>query len=301
MGIHRIIPISGSVASFALAADLSAQVVLDASTTPVAATVGSTVTVRGSAFPAGTIANTSVTVTITPPPGNGAPVTAQSIGVVSIGASRLISFTIPTGLVVNSPIVCAVRVSGSTSPGNTAYTTATPSSITINPPAKVTNISPGAGTRGTAVQVTIAGSHTTFQGPSTIIVGAPGGITVSNIVAVSNTRLTATFTMDPGATPGTRDITVKSGNAEQAKIVAGFQVSASTGLSFASITPNTGQQGQTLDVKITGNNTNFDGTTFANFGDGIQVNSLIANGTSVTPPIFRSTAGLTPDFGPSRW
>jgi Concanavalin A-like lectin/glucanases superfamily len=282
MRVHGIIAIAGVFAFLGLAADLSAQVVLDPTTTPSAATAGSTVSVKGTGFPAGTIANTSVTVTITPPPGNGAPVTTQSIGVATIPGAKLISFTVPSSIVANAPIVCAVRVSGSTSPGNTAYTTATPSSITVNPPAKVTNISPGAGTRGTAVTVTIAGSYTNFQSSSTITVGAPGGITVSNIQVQSTKHLTATFTMDAAATPGVRDITVKSGT-EQATMVGGFLVGASPGLSFTSIAPNSGQQGQTLSVTVTGDvHTQFDGTTFANFGDGIHVNPPLVISTDQT-------------------
>ena len=272
-------------ALLAATASLHAQVVLDPSPTPSSATVGNSVTLKGTSFPAGTLPTANMSLTITPPSGNGAPVTIHPANILASGAARLITFTIPSALVVNSPIVCSISVAGTTS-GAVSYTTATASSMTINPSPTVSNISPGAGTRGTAVNVSIAGNFTTFQASSAITVGAPGGITVSNVHAVSTQLITATFMIDPAATPGSRDITVKTGT-ESAKIVAGFLVGASNGLSFNSISPSVGALGQTLNVTVTGANTHFDNSTFANFGDGITVNSI----SGITPTSL--TANIT--------
>ena len=58
-------------------------------------------------------------------------------------------------------------------------------------------------------------------------------------------------------------------------MAAGFVVTASADLPLATITPDRGAQGQTLDVAIVGTGTHFQsGTTFANFGDGVLVNTL---------------------------
>ena len=259
----------------ALAVPCLGQVVLGTSTTPASATIGSTVTLSGTGYPSGTIANTAVTVTITPPAGAGGPVTTASTGVVAVGTSRVVSFKIPSSLIVNAPTLCAVSVSGAatTSSASNPFATATPSKITINPVAVVSGVSPGAATRGTAVNVSISGTYTNFQATSTI--GAMAGVTVSNVHQVSPKLLTATFTLDPAATPGARNVLVTSGSETTTVTTAGtFLVGASAGLSFSSITPNSGRQGQTLDVTVTGVNTHFDNTTYANFGDGVHVNSL---------------------------
>ena len=283
--------IAGPVVALALASGLFGQVNLNSATSPAAATVGSTVTVTGTGFPSGTIANTSVTVTITPPQGNGAPVTTLSTGVAAVGSSRIISFKIPTGLVVNSPIIASISVAGTTSTNN-AYTTSTPSSITVNPPARVSNISPGAGTLGTSVAVVIAGSYTNFQNTSVITVSGTGVTAVNNggVAGAATRLLNATFTIAPGTTPGARDVTVKTGT-ETATITSGFIVAASAGLSFSSIAPNNGQLNQSLDVTVTGLNSHFDATTFANFGDGITVNGPLF---AVTAASFKAHLSISP-------
>jgi hypothetical protein len=75
--------------------------------------------------------------------------------------------------------------------------------------------------------------------------------------------------------------------AQVASLVNGFTVTAGTA-TVVSVTPNTGQQGQTLaTVAIVGQNTNFvQGTTVASFGAGITINSLTVNSsTSATANI----------------
>ena len=276
--------IAGFIAFAGMTAAASGQVVLNTATTPTSASAGNTVTVAGKNFPAGAIPNTSVTVTITPPAGNGGAVDVLSTAVLAVGANRTISFVIPTSLVVNAPIVCTVAVSGMVA--GTPYTTAGTSTITINPPPTISNVSPGAGMRRTTVVVAIAGNFTHFTNTSTITIGAPGGITVANPpVAVTSQLLTANFQIDPAATPGPRTITVKSGT-ETASITAGFLVSAGPGLSFTGISPGSGTLGQTLNVALSGSNTHFDATSFVNFGDGIKVNLLTVNTpTSLTANI----------------
>ena len=68
-------------------------------------------------------------------------------------------------------------------------------------------------------------------------------------------------------------------------------MSASANLPLASITPNQGAQGQTLDVAIVGTDTHFQaGTTFATFGDGVVVDAL----TVVDPTHATATVTVSP-------
>ncbi len=260
---------------------LSAAIALNPATSPSSGTVGGTVTVTGTGFPSGAIPNTSVSVTVTCPPGNGGSVTVNSSAVVPVGTQRIISFQIPPALTVNQAVTCQVTVSGSLP---SAYNSgASSSSLTLNPPPVVSSVSPGAGTRGTVINgVQIVGKYTHFAAilptqPTVTVAG--GGVTVSNVVATDSTHLTATFTLDPAAVPGIRLVTAKTG-AEVATLATGFLVSVSPAVSL-SISPVTGVQGTTFDVNVTGTNTTFTpGTTVASFGDTVKVNS-----TTVLDPL----------------
>lgn len=205
---------------------LSAAIALNPATSPASATVGGTVTVTGTGFPAGSMPNTSVSVTVTCPPGNGGSVTVNSSTVVPVGTLRIISFQIPPALTVNQSVACQVTVSGSLP---SAYNSgASFSSLTLNPPPVVSSVSPGAGTRGTVINgVQLVGKYTHFTAilptqPTVTVAG--GGVTVSNVVVTDSTHLTATFTLDLAAVPGIRLVTVKTG-AEVATLAAGFLVS----------------------------------------------------------------------------
>lgn len=280
-----------AVATLASAPLLSAAIVLNSSTSPISATVGGNVNVTGTGFPVGTMPNTSVSVTITCPPGNGGAVSVNSTSVLTVGSQRIISFPIPAALSVNSPVSCQVTVSGSQP---SAYSSSPSySNITINPPPTVYTVSPGAGTIGTTVAVTITGNFTHFTSISpnqpTVTVGGTG-VAVSAVNAVDSTHVNATFTVDPAATPGIRSVTVKTGS-ETATLATGFLVASSTPVSVQ-ITPTSGAQGTTMDVQVTGTNTHFipglatqysSTVTWASFGDTVKVNSVnVADATHAT-------------------
>ena len=254
---------------------LPAAITLSSATSPTAATVGNTVNVTGNGFPSGTIPGTSVSVTITCPPGNGGAVTVPSTSVTNILTQKTIYFTIPAALTANQPITCQVTVAGSTP---SAYSSSPSSAtLTINPPPSISSVSPGAGTQGTAVtNVAITGNFTHFKNiqpaQPTVTVGG-SGVTVSNVNATDNTHLTATFTIDAAAAPGIRTVTVKNGS-ETSSIANGFLVSVNPAVSVA-ISPQSGVQGTTFDVHITGTNTTFtQGTSIVSLGDGITINHL---------------------------
>ena len=257
-----------------LASGATAQVVLNPTANPVEAPpVIANITVTGTGFPSGTIRAADVSVTIAPPPGNGSPVSVTPLSVTGASSARTVIFRIPASLTTATPIPnCAVTISGSTTTG-THFSSTNSARLTVNPPARVSNVSPGAGARGTSVSVSIAGLYSSFT-PNVTAVSAGAGITVSKVVVSSKTLLTATFTIGPSATAGSRNVTVTTG-AEVAALNGGFLVSANPGLSFSTITPRSGAQGQTLNVALVGQETHFaTGQTLANFGDGIRVNSV---------------------------
>jgi hypothetical protein len=165
--------------------------------------------------------------------------------------------------------------------------TVTLSGTGANPTASIINVTPGVGKTGAKVTgVQITGRYTHFT-QATPAVSFGSGITVATPVTVgSDTQLTVNLTISSTATPGSRTVTVTTGT-EKAQLTAGFVVSASAGLSLSSVSPNAATQGQTLTVAITGNNTHFaQGTTVANFGGGITVNSLtVASATSASASI----------------
>jgi len=174
--------------------------------------------------------------------------------------------------------------------------TVTLSGTGANPTASIINVTPGVGQTGATLKgVQVTGRYTHFT-QATPAVSFGSGITVSTPVTVtSDTLLSVNLTINSKATPGSRTVTVATGT-EKAQLTAGFVVSASAGLSFSSVSPNAAAQGQTLNVTITGNNTHFaQGTTVANFGGGITVNSLtVASTTSATASITVSGTTFLP-------
>ena len=125
--------------------------------------------------------------------------------------------------------------------------------------------------------VVTGNTFTHFAATSTVSFGAD--VIVSNLRNVSANALTVDLAIADDAVPGPRTVSVTTslpaGGTESATLNAGFVVSASADLPLASITPNQGAQGQTLDVAIVGTDTHFQaGTTFATFGDGISVDAL---------------------------
>lgn len=138
-------------------------------------------------------------------------------------------------------------------------------------------INPGDGVRGRTFDVEILGSNTNFQGLSQISFGS--GITVNSRTVNSPVRITANVTVTPDAVLGFRDVTVTTplgaSTTEEATGVGAINIVEPVATpTLISITPSSGGQGSTLDVSISGSNTNFvNGTSIANFGAGITVNS----------------------------
>jgi hypothetical protein len=144
-------------------------------------------------------------------------------------------------------------------------------------PAVLTSITPSHSPQNTSLIVTITGQNTNFTnipGPNFTTVGfGPDIIRNGNPVILGKTLLTQSITIAPNAALGYRQAFVNTG-AEQLSI--GFLVDAPASASLVSVSPSSGQQGQTINnVTITGNLTNFvQGNTIAILGAGVTVSNL---------------------------
>jgi hypothetical protein len=179
-----------------------------------------------------------------------------------------------------------------TAPGGPTPTwSLTGSAVATNPPAAVSVVSPGAGSAGTTINAVITGNGWTHFNASSVITftqtdnsGTPCGITAT----VPDTTTTTLNTINAqlaisGVNPvyGACDISVATtlpagAGTETALLEMAFIIAdPDNAHTITGVSPNFGTQGQTMNVTLTATGTNFvDGVTYANFGDGITVNSL---------------------------
>jgi hypothetical protein len=169
----------------------------------------------------------------------------------------------------------------------------TGSAIATPPQAQVAVVSPGAGAAGTSVNnVKITGNGWTHFTASSVITfvdtnspAIANDITVSNQVLVNANEIDATLIIGNPAFPnnptyGARNITVSTplsgGGTEDASLNSAFIIADPTqSYQITSVTPSFSTQGSTLNVSLTALGTHFhQDITFANFGDGVTVNSL---------------------------
>lgn len=131
---------------------------------------------------------------------------------------------------------------------------------------------------GASQTITLRGVMTAWTVDSVVTAGS--GVTVSDVVFISPTMITATVAVDSGASIGFRPITVATGTDSETLDRALFVAETETAVpSIATIDVTNGVAGDTLTIELTGQNTNFvDGTTVATFGDGINVDSVTVTG-----------------------
>ncbi|HEY3826888.1 MAG TPA: Ig-like domain-containing protein, partial [Bryobacteraceae bacterium] len=184
-------------------------------------------------------------------------------------------------------------------PGNRTVTLTTGGEIVTAPfcvtstPAVLTGITPSHSPQNNALTVNITGQFTHFTSTAALpadntIVGFGPDITPGSLVINSATSLTVNIAIDPVAALGYRQAFVNTG-AEQLTI--GFLIDAPSSASLVSVTPNAGQQGQTLSgVTITGNLTNFAANTIAILGAGVTVSNL----QILSPSVATATIAISP-------
>jgi hypothetical protein len=148
------------------------------------------------------------------------------------------------------------------------------------------SIAPTTGARGTAVNVTLTGTGLTA---TTAVTVSGGGITVSAVNVVSDTTVTATFTITAGAALTARNVTVTASGITSNAVT--FTV---VGPGLTSVAPNSGARGTAVNVTLTG--THLTGTTaVAVSGSGVAVSNVVGvNDTTVTATFTITTgAALT--------
>src|SRR6202790_917218 len=153
----------------------------------------------------------------------------------------------------------------------------------LDPPT-LTSISPNSGVQGQSVPVTLTGTN--FVAGATI--GLSGaGITISNTTVVSTTQITATFTIAGNAATGAQNVTVTSSGGTSGAQAFTVNLAAPT---LTSISPNSGVQGQSVPVTLTG--TNFvSGATIGLSGAGITVSGTTVVSLTQITATFTIAAG----------
>jgi hypothetical protein len=187
------------------------------------------------------------------------------------------------------------------------------SATATNPAPAVAVVSPGAGAAGTTVNVVITGNGWTHFNSSSVISFTdinsgtyPVDITVQSFTAPNANTINATLVLAPNTvanpvTYGARNIAVISplggGKNEVASLISAFIIADPNNQhEITSATPAFGIQGQTLSVALTATGTNFSqGVTYANFGDGISINSLTV--TDATDAVANITISNTTYVG----
>ena len=143
----------------------------------------------------------------------------------------------------------------------------------------LSTVSPNTGAQGaTLASVSLSGNFTHWvQNTTTATFGA--GISVNSLTVNSATSATASLTISPTASTGSNNVTLTT-SGEIVTLTNGFTITAGPA-AISSIVSNSGQQGQSLTVTVTGTSTHFaQGVTTANFGSGITVGSVSVSSTT---------------------
>ena len=211
------------------------------------------VTLTGTNFAAGSSVNVS-----------GSGITVSNVVVVS-ATQITATFGIASNATLGGDTV-TVTAAGVTTNGVMFTVTAAPT---------LTSVSPASGVQGTNVPVTLTGTN--FAANATVNVSG-SGITVSNVVVVSATQITATFGIASNATLGGDTVTVTAAGATTNGVT--FTVTAAPTLT--SISPTSGAQGANVPVALTG--TNFAANATVNVSDSAVTvsNVVVVSATQIT-------------------
>ena len=271
------------------------------------ATVGNdnvTITTPGGTSPAVafTVLGTPVLNSITPASGaRGYSVPVTISGAYLTGGSLNVSgtgITVSNASVLNDTTITATfTMSTATATLGAHNVTVTVGPVTsnaavftvVNPPAPtLTAIAPNTGVRSTAVPVTLTGTRLLTTSAITV---SGGGITASAINPVSDTSVTATFTIAGNATVSGRTVrtTTLGGNSN----TVAFTVAAAVTPTLSSVSPSAGVRGTAVPVTLTG--TGLTGATAINVSaTGVTSSGLtVVSDTSVTATLtITSAAGL---------
>ena len=211
------------------------------------------------------------------------------------------------GITVNSVTVTSataatanILVSPTAFTGGRTVTVTTGTEVVINAfsvtagPAALTALAPNTAQQGQSnLNVLVTGQNTHFvQGVTTASLG--GGVIVNSVAVSSPTSATINISIEPFAQDARQVYLITEGE-NAASAVNAFGILPGTAR-LATVSPGSGQQGQTLSVAVVGQFTSFvNGTTTASFGPGITVNAV--NVTSTTTANVNVTISALADVG----
>lgn len=189
--------------------------------------------------------------------------------VIASATSITATLTIDAGAAAGARNVTVTTAGGTTGAQSFTITELPPSAPTL------TSLSPSIGVEAAVVTVTLTGTN--FIDGATVAVSDPS-VTVSDVVVVGPTSITATFTVDDCADPGARTVTVTTAggtSGEQTFTVVGPPT-------LTGITPSIGERASTVSVTLTGANF-IEGAAVSVSGDGVTVNDVtVVSSTSIT-------------------
>lgn len=150
-----------------------------------------------------------------------------------------------------------------------------------------TSIVPSGAVQGSTINVVITGTDFFDETQVKTALAMGAGITVNSVTVNTQTQITASISVAPAATVGPRDVTLTnavsgtSGGSDTE--VGAFQVllDGNPVPSITNVSPNSGRQGENVNITITG--TNFSNLyTNVSFGAGTSVNSFsVVNSTTI--------------------
>jgi hypothetical protein len=166
-----------------------------------------------------------------------------------------------------------------------AASNATPTAIgtakvtVVAPVPVLSSIAPNSGTQGAGVPVTFSGSN--FQSGATVAVSGTG-VTVSNVVVVSATQMTATFTIAATAATGGHGVTVTTANGTSGAQTFTVNAPVVGKPTLASLSPNAASRGASVAVTLTGTNFTSPATVAVAGGSVTVSNVVVVNSTTIT-------------------
>ena len=211
------------------------------------------------------------------------------------GATCILSVVFAPGATATPGPLTGTLSIADTAPGGLPLTASlTGSGTTTNPAAAVAVVAPGAGSAGATVDVAITGNGLTHFAANSVVSffetdspTTPCAITATVLTSPPATANTINAQLVIGSSPvyGACNIKVvtplAAGGSETALLGSAFIIAdPNNAFTVTSVSPAFGTQGQTLNLDFTAvGMTYVQGTTFANFGDGISVNTLGPSGS----------------------
>ncbi len=292
--------------TFKSSTELTANITIEAS----ASTGPRTVTVTNPDQGTGSLAN-AFTINVPPnvestnPSSRSQGASKQTVAIKGSGFASGASSSFGSGVIVESTsfvssteLSAKITVEASASTGARTVTVTNPDGgvdtltggFTVTTGPSVEAVSPNTGHKGGSQVVTIKGSG--FASGATSVFGS--GITVNSTTFKSSTELTASITIEAGASSGARTVTVTNADSGSGSLASAFTVNSAP--SIESLSPSSRPQGassQTIVVK----GANFEsgaGLVVSLSGTGITVNSTtFVSSTEVSASITVASNATT--------